>query len=620
MNRLVSNKECKQVTFIADLVVSGVILFFMTQTLDSFNYPKVVAAAVGIIALALTVIVYFGYPLRTKGLHPIEYILFLIIALIVGLASQNNISSFTTIWGSFSRANGIITKIALLILVIIYLRFSNAETIDRFFRVAAVLLSIEIAYGAIQLTGNDPIPWINPYNNIFVTTGNPNFASALFAILVVINFKFLFSKNVFWKKMVFSILILAGVYMSYATKSVQGILTILASIFLLSIITMLRFIVSKRYVVLLISGAVFFSLPVALGVFNIGPLKAFLFQETLSIRMHYWRVALRMMENNLFSGVGIDRYGDYYRLYREANFVEKYSPGLVSTNAHNVALQWGTDLGLLGTFVYISLYLVPLFVYLRKSKFSVKRNLTNYDYLFVAYSAFYLQSLISISQMAISILGFCLLGLCLSQVFEDEKSTTEKPSPNRNSTRRRKSNFIGIGTWWLVFSLAIAPLLIQPIKNDLALRKALQAPGGSQGVSDLGPRSKTIYSATLPFIVDQDYLGNSIQNLFANGNAQTGVELAKLAIQRNPMSWVAYRSLFDAYSQSNMHTESIAVMKELLEIDPLNYNLYFEMSQEALKSGDVKLATQFANRTLEAAPESSEAYLGATKILKELGR
>ena len=191
------------------------------------------------------------------------------------------------------------------------------------------LLVLEVFYGAVQISGNDPIPWTNPYNNIFVTAGNPNFAAALFAILVVLNFRFMFVEESPLLRITGLIAVIAGIYMSFATKSVQGILTMAAAVFVLSLIAILR--ISKNTVqrIGFLALSLLFAAPVALGLFNVGPLRSFLFQETLSIRLHYWRVALRIMSDYPIFGVGIDRYGDFYRTYRESWFVGKYGPGLI---------------------------------------------------------------------------------------------------------------------------------------------------------------------------------------------------------------------------------------------------------------------------------------------------
>jgi O-antigen ligase len=614
-------RESKQITFLANLVVAAGVLFFLTQTLDAFNFPKVMVVSTGTVALVLALMIFRGYLLRPRELHRIELWIFGMVVAIIVLAAANDLTRLTTIWGSFSRANGIMAKVPALLLAGIYFRFSRRETIARFFDFALILLAIEVFYGAIQLTGNDPIPWVNPYNNIFATAGNPNFAAALYAILVVLGLRQIFNSE----KIVYRIaalgLCVAGIYMSYATQSVQGILTVAAAVFLLSLVGIVRYVSRKTLKIALLTISLGAATVISLGVFNFGPLKSLLFQETLSIRLHYWRVAIKIIQNHPLFGVGIDQYGDYYRLYREPWFVEKYGPGLISTNAHNVGLQWGTDLGVLGVLMYALIFIIPTYVYFKNAKLKSEKRFTDLDFVYIAFFAFYLQSLISIAQLSVTILGFALLGIALSYSNTAQKdSEISKNQSKRNSnSSQRKTSFVGLGTWWLIFCLLIAPFTSTVVRKDLELRRALQLPGIAQQVSDLSARSKAISDSVKFFLTDQDYVSLAVQNLFSQGNAQVGVEISKESIVSNPRSWVGYQSQVLAYAQSNVPQEALKAAIEVIKLDPLNYNIQFNLAEQALKSGSKQLAEEYANKVKLSAPENSEAYIGATRILAELG-
>jgi O-antigen ligase len=620
LNRNVSLRESKQIIFIANLVVAGGVFFFLTQTLDAFNYPKVMIVSTGTFALVLALAISRGYLLRARELNFIEIWLIGMVSLVILLASANDISSLSTIWGSYSRANGVIAKTSVILLAAIYFRFSKKETISNFFAFALILLACEVIYGAIQLTGKDPVPWVNPYNNIFVSAGNPNFAAALFAILVVLNFRqIFFSRNSALRVLAFVTCCL-GIYMSYATQSVQGILTIAAAVFLLSIVGILRYIRNKGLKLSLLSVSLAGATLISMGVFNLGPLKSFLFQETLSIRLHYWRVALKIIRDHPFFGVGIDQYGDYYRLYREPWFVEKYGPGLISTNAHNVGLQWGTDLGVLGILIYLSIFIIPTILYFRLSRFRGGSKFTDLDFMYISFFAFYLQSLISIAQLSVTILGFALLGMVLSHLHLEGQESVGSSNKGKSSSlkKERAASFVGLGTWWLILSLLLVSFTSYVVRKDLELRRALQLPGVSQQVSDLAPRSEAIKKAIPLFLGDQDYVSLAVQNLFSQGNAQTGVEIAKEATVKNPRSWVGYQSQVLAFAQSNQPVEALKAARKTIELDPLNYNIQLNLAEQAFKTGDRQLARKYAAMAKLEAPPQSEAYVGATKLLAEL--
>jgi tetratricopeptide (TPR) repeat protein len=165
----------------------------------------------------------------------------------------------------------------------------------------------------------------------------------------------------------------------------------------------------------------------------------------------------------------------------------------------------------------------------------------------------------------------------------------------------------------------IAPFTSTVVRKDLELRRALQLPGIAQQVSDLSARSKAISDSVKFFLTDQDYVSLAVQNLFSQGNAQVGVEISKESIVSNPRSWVGYQSQVLAYAQSNVPQEALKAAIEVIKLDPLNYNIQFNLAEQALKSGSKQLAEEYANKVKLSAPENSEAYIGATRILAELG-
>ena len=549
-----------------------------------------------------------------------DLFLLICIPVLLFLAVPTGFFHFNNIWGAFGRSNGLMTKVPLLFLALILSLFSTNRSIVRFFWWCFALLVIEVSYGVIQLTGIDPFPWVNPYHNIFVTAGNPNFAAALFAILVVVVSRFVIVETKVPIKVSALVLVVAGIYMSYATASVQGILTIAAAIFLMMLIGLIRSDFPLRRKRILSSALVLGGLPIALGVFNIGPLKSFLYQETLSIRLHYWRVAIRIIRDHPWFGVGLDNYGDYYRLYREEWFVKKYTPGLISSNAHNVALQWGSDSGVIGFLMYLGIAVAALLVYIKSFRLTEDKKVCDLDLIFVSFFAFYLQSLISISQISVTVLGFALFGILLAKYRLLRIESDVEGGGKRSKKHIQRSEYVGFGTIWIIVFLALTPITSLQMRHDLALRKAMAMPGIAQKVPDLAPRSESIKSAIKPFLSDQDYVAMAIQNLYGQGNAQVGVEIAQRATEVNPRSWVGFQSQVLAFAQSNAPKEAVGAAKKVLELDPLNYNIQFNLSQQQLKIGDTASAEINARKVLAIAPVDSDAYKGSVELLKSMGK
>lgn len=588
----------------------------MPSAIDAFNFSKQFIVATGTFALLLVVLFYEkdAFLGSLRGL--LERIICSFIAVMILLSIPNGIGNLNTLWGGFGRANGLFSKIPMLILVLIIAAFVSSKQINRFFWLCLVLLSIEVFYGFIQLMGKDPFPWNNPYKNIFLTTGNPNFAAAMMAILVVASAG-LFSQRISNATIIILVLLLLfGIFISYKTYSIQGVLTIAAGTFLLVLIGILRSGQRRIIKLWILSTLLGLGALITAGVFNFGPLKSFIYQETLSVRLHYWRVAVRIIRDHPWFGVGIDRYGDYFRIYREESFVRKYSSGLVSNNAHNVALQWGSDFGILGVIMYSLVGILGIVAFLKCAKLAPSKRLTDFDFLFVAFFAFYLQSIISIAQISVTILGFALLGILLGKLrLLREKQQFESIKSKRRATKE----YVGLGTSWIVIALLMLPLTSWEVRKDLNLRRALEMPSRQQNDAEPNPKSEAIKSAVLPLLTDQDYLAFAVKSLYSQGSMNTGFEISKKATDLNSNSWVGYQAQVQKLATSGEYTLAMSTLQKVIELDPLNYELKFNMADLNRAAGNRLMAESIARQVIATAPSESEAYKRSQALLQSLG-
>lgn len=593
------------------------ILFFWVGPLDVFNYPKSVVLTTGMIALLLTSVLTRFHLIRQNLSKSSELFVLGSITTIVLGAATHDLLSFMTLWGQFGRSNGILPRVCLYLLILMYLWFGNSHSFIRFLRMASFVLVVEVIYGFMQATGSDIFDWNNPYGNIFVTTGNPNFASSLVALLTLLNLVHVYYANRRETKISLSILSLLGAITVYETKSIQGLVVLaiamIACFFLFTLKAEIRGAVKTGIAALL----AVLSTTVLLGLLNIGPLKSLLFQETLNVRYQYWTVALKIIREHPWKGVGIDSYGDYFRLYRDPSFVEKYGVDLISNNAHNVALQWGAEIGILGLLLYVGLLIIPSWIYFKQGGLNPKKKIASTDFIYIVYVCFYLQSLISITQLSVTVLGFAVLGNLLMLMRREREMSVENEMSHRKvpTLSTSKANFIGVGTWWLLIAVLLSIFTVSPVKYDMRLANAMNLPGSSQGTPNLSIRSEAIKKSIDPFMKDSDYLNFAIQNLFREGDANVGVEIARMASQENPNSWVAFQSLVLAYSQFGKSKEAVQSGLKALELDPLNYKIMVNIAMQAQRAGQIDVAKEFTKRALASAPIESEAFKNA-KILE----
>jgi O-antigen ligase len=188
-------------------------------------------------------------------------------------------------------------------------------------------------------TDNDFIDWNNGYNPIITTLGNPNFAAAVMAIMGVISFSSIFNSDFKPSSRIFAvILVLMLVFAIYRSNARQGLLSIAlgSGVFFIIWIWGKN---KKLGLATLVPGFIVMTFSV-LGMLQVGPLQQYLYKSSVSVRGYYWRAGLEMLSSHPFFGVGIDRYGSYFKQYREVDYPLNVGFQLTSSNAHNTFIQF----------------------------------------------------------------------------------------------------------------------------------------------------------------------------------------------------------------------------------------------------------------------------------------
>jgi tetratricopeptide (TPR) repeat protein len=96
------------------------------------------------------------------------------------------------------------------------------------------------------------------------------------------------------------------------------------------------------------------------------------------------------------------------------------------------------------------------------------------------------------------------------------------------------------------------------------------------------------------------------------------VELAEEALKTNPRLWVARQALISAFAQSGLYDKALAEAKEIIKLDPLNYDLQFNLADQAFLAGEFELSKEYADKVVNIAPADSAAFKGAQNLLVKL--
>jgi len=389
-------------------------LYFNTNLQDPFNSPKMwILMCLSGWLLAYVMPIRSIRSLSFRGILSNKanslVILFVVFLLISALTTE---IKFTAFFGTEGRRLGFITYFCLSTLMLFFIKFYEYEKTKIYYPILA-LSSIFVGYGYLQGTGQDFISWNNPYNSIILTFGNPNYASAMLSILAAILVGASADRLV--KIQVRAVMILVAFFILIIIRnsdSRQGLIA-----FSIAVLVQVCFILYfKRRIfgqIAIAFAGVVLSL-IVLAMLQIGPLVDLVYKQSVSIRGYYWRAAIEMFRNNPIFGVGIDRYGEYFKEYREVSYSLTYGFEITSSNAHSVPLQLLATGGIFVGLTYLLLTIYIFFAGIRAIMLVKSEHRGQMIAVFSGWIAFQAQSVISIDNIGLTIWGWILGGIIIA--------------------------------------------------------------------------------------------------------------------------------------------------------------------------------------------------------------
>jgi O-antigen ligase len=555
-----------------------VTLYFHTTIADPFNSPKLwILMLIGAWLLGYVVgfkkLIFLSKPLKQLN---IILLVFLTLMLIAALLTD---FKYVALFGETQRRNGFFQYLALSIVLMATAMFTRLFNIKKLFLVTYFLGIVSVTYSLMQTTGNDFVSWNNPYNSVISTLGNPNFAAAVMAVMGVISFSSIFNFDFKLSSRIFAvILVIMLVFAIYRSNARQGLLSIAlgSGVFFIIWIWDKN---KKLGIATLISGFIVMTFSV-LGMLQVGPLQQYLYKSSVSVRGYYWRAGLEMLSNHPFFGVGIDRYGSYFKQYREAEYPLNIDFQLTSSNAHNTFIQFfatgGVFLGI--TYLILNLYvLYRAIVGIKSLGGNKKLYLVG---IFSAWISFHAQSLVSIDNIGISIWGWVLAGAIIGLSLSEDSFNRE----NEFYSLKKKSDLnlgqalvSGIST---VFILMLVTLLYRG--------ESISYQGGVT-LNSQDEASRTYYK-DLQLTVINTPLNDPTYKLFAASK------------------------LIDAGFE-----EGIAEAEKLYKVDPRNLDTLAILSTTYERLGNLPRAIEFRKLIAELDPWNAENYLALGRAYKSQG-
>jgi putative inorganic carbon (hco3(-)) transporter len=587
---------------------SFITVFFWPFLVDPFNAPKswiLLCCGLWLFGMvAFQSVARWNNTLdRTVIALSLMFLFFLLIAL---FETDEKLQGF---FGDYGRRTGFLCYLSLIsffLAVTFQFKITHIGLLDWY---ALVTGSVVGLYGFFQHFKVDFIKWNNPLNSVLSTLGNPDFAASTMSIFMVVAVGLLLNKskntNVRLWGAINTLLLALTIFFSQVR---QGLIAgLIGSTVIILSWTSLR---SKALAWFLAGLSIVTGILGFLGTLNHGPLKSFLYKQSVTFRGDYWRAGIRMFKSHPWFGVGLDRYGFYFRQYRDSTQVLRRGPEIISSAAHNVPIQLAATGGV---FVVVCFLALNIFIFCRgilaivTNKGLSKIVVATY---FGAWLAYEIQSLVSVDNIGISISGWILGGAVIAfSRTSDSTLSINLVNKIKSASVNRKRSLISTGHFpisLLCLFLGLV-LCIPQYLSDSSLRSV-------QSLSPTNSSQSKIYldlvQKPTKYWFTSAYTKFNVASLLAqHGFTAESRSFLGTLVTSDSRNYDALNGLALLSEHDKSFPEAIIYRRKMILLDPWNYQNLLLLGEDLKKVGDVAGAKQMLQRIYAFASSTPEAAI-----------
>lgn len=578
-------------------------IYFDSKIQDPFNPPKMWIILFISAWLTGHVIANISRGFKDKTLRILAALLGLFILFGLISAIRTDIS-YTAFLGEYQRRNGFLTYLALTIFMLASSLFIKLDSLRRLNFLAFLTGLILATYGLMQISGIDFVEWNNPYNAVISTVGNPNFAAAVMAMMASIVFGPVLNNSYsnYYRSASFllTLILLLTIYLSDAR---QGLISFAIGVGVYIVIWIYG--IKSKFRHLVLGSSLVVGLFAILGMLQIGPLTSLLYKSSVSVRGYYWRAGVEMFKEQPLFGVGFDRYGAYFKEFREVGYPLAYGFNITSTNAHNVPIQMFSTTGVFAGLAYLSILGFILWRGIVGIKYATGNNRLSIAAVFSAWLAYQAQSIISIDNIGISIWGWVLGGVVIGVSRQGNRYIEElQKKPKRVAI---KPTFNLRQTFISTIAITLASFLIVPmyqVEKDMWETRGRFNPSVPESKTALFDyANKTLKSRYL----EPSYKVMTGTYLFASGFTAEGLSVLKEVIETDPRNLDALTYLAEFNQQLGNPNEVIKYRLQVAKLDPFNATNFLQLGRSYKLVGDLANMNKMRVRITSFAPDTEEA-------------
>jgi O-antigen ligase/Tfp pilus assembly protein PilF len=537
-----------------------------------------------------------------KNLFYIPVFVYLISCIISTIFSISPISSF---YGTYRCNQGLVTILTYILFFLIFANVFPKEKILKISYITILTAFIISIYAILQKVGFDFLnldPAVSFHKRSSSFLGNPVFLGGYLVMVIPIVLIHAILEFKIVNKIIFSIF-LTTMYISLLFTYSRG--AYIAFIFSLLVLFLLGYKIALKnikYITIMLLIFITFTFLMNYQKIEVDSKKISLLQRGLSTftykdkassaRIYTWEIALKIIRDYKFWGVGLDAFINIFPKYQKINEFSKEWIGekfTIPNKSHNIFLQTASTSGFIGLFSFLFLITTVLIKALNSLKLN-KEGYYHYVMLgiistlvgYIIYNQFGFDT-ITIGFMywlfvgKISIIGNTYL-------WEEKKLSSKSRKEERISNKKNqfylKPRFIIYPIFGVVFFVGVN-LFVKPLLADI-------------------------------------YYHKSLSYFDRNGADEYLIKLMKYTIDKNPSVVHYHYDLGIFYSKIGDKSNAKAEYLEILKLQPYHTLTHFRLGEIYEEEGNFNKALYHYKKSLELEgsghPYIAETYLGIGNI------
>lgn len=488
-------------------------------------------------------------------------------------------------FGVVGRHSGFLVYMAYSLIFILSIFFLNLKNFELIFSGVLIAGFLCAFFSLLEYLNVTPLKMTKIYEGTSGLLGNPNFSGAFMALTSIVAIWFLTNHYSLSTTALAYISLPLSLFGIYTSKALQGFISLAIGLSILIFVWLLN--KKKNFVFLALIPIGFISLLFTLGSLQIGPLSKVAYKSSVSERGDMWRAAFAMIKENPFFGVGIERYGFYFRQYRDLKQALRSGPDVFSDNAHNVVLNLMATGGIpLGTLYLI--IVISIFIYGVRGLFTLEQRR---QHLLAGALALWLpiqaQNAISVDNPGVFvwswILGGGIIGLVAGKegIGEDKKERRGKHVLPSHVQVHPLALPVGIFCFLLTVSFMVKPLIAQRsfafaffVGVDLSIPETLD----NKVAALIRAENQDSRNMTWPRL--------SANSLFNDKAWEQTIDAAQRAVTKDPEDWISWWFMASAYEESGDRIAGIPARMRTVQLDPWNTSALLELARDQKVAGD----------------------------------